>query len=124
MCCGLQKQVQTPWSTVLTCITVPIAITALIPIVLFPLEGILDTATVCAQYANNITFLLLGSFFMAVVSVLFFLSHLGKAMERWNLHLRLVYNLLISFGTGRRKILAAFMLVTAILSAVYVSRTW
>jgi uncharacterized membrane protein len=48
-------------------ISVPIAITALIPIVLFPLEGILDTATVCAQYANNITFLLLGSFFMAVV---------------------------------------------------------
>lgn len=50
---------------------VPIAITALIPIVLFPLEGILDTATVCAQYANNITFLLLGSFFMAVVCIIF-----------------------------------------------------
>ena len=62
---------------------------------------------------------------MAVVCVLIFFTFLhhtnkcSKAMERWNLHLRMVYNLLITFGTGRRRILAAFMLITAVLSAVY-----
>eukprot|EP01128_Nolandella_sp_AFSM9_P003415 TRINITY_DN146_c1_g1_i1.p1 TRINITY_DN146_c1_g1~~TRINITY_DN146_c1_g1_i1.p1 ORF type:complete len:683 (-),score=185.91 TRINITY_DN146_c1_g1_i1:169-2055(-) len=85
--------------------TLPIAITALIPIALFPMAGILSTAKVTAQYSNNIIFLLAGSFVVAL------------AIEKWNLHKRLVYLILLKVGTSKKKILAGFMIVSAVLSA-------
>lgn len=83
---------------------VPLAITALIPVVLFPLFGVLDGKTVSALYFNHVIFLFIGGFLMAF------------AMERWNLHRRIALRILILFGVSPGRILMGFMLATTILS--------
>jgi sodium-dependent dicarboxylate transporter 2/3/5 len=83
---------------------VPLAITALIPVVLFPLLGIVDGKTISALYFNHVIFLFIGGFLMAF------------AMERWNLHRRIALRILILFGVSPGRILMGFMLATAFLS--------
>ena len=72
---------------------VPIAVTALLPIVLFPL---LDVATIqdsTTPYANKVVFLFLGGFIVAF------------AMQRWNLHKRIALNVLQRVGgNGRSRV--------------------
>lgn len=46
---------------------VPMAVTSLLPIVVFPLTGVLSSSVTTAQYANEICFLLVGSFMLALV---------------------------------------------------------
>ncbi len=53
---------------------IPIAATALLPIVLFPVSGVLSTQEATAPYANHLVFLFMGGFIIAL------------AMEKWNLH--------------------------------------
>jgi len=55
---------------------IPISATALLPIVLFPAFGAISVSDVTAQYGNQIVFLMIGAFFIAI------------AMEKWDLHLR------------------------------------
>jgi len=83
---------------------VPLAITALIPVALFPLLGLVDGKTVSALYFNHVIFLFIGGFLMAF------------AMERWNLHRRIALRILILFGVSPGRILMGFMLATAFLS--------
>lgn len=83
---------------------VPLAVTALIPVALFPLFGVLDGKTVSAQYFNHVIFLFIGGFLMAF------------AMERWNLHRRIALRILILFGVSPGRILMGFMLATTLLS--------
>ncbi len=83
---------------------IPLAITALIPVVLFPLLGVVDGKTVSALYFNHVIFLFIGGFLMAF------------AMERWNLHRRIALRILILFGISPGRILMGFMLATTILS--------
>jgi sodium-dependent dicarboxylate transporter 2/3/5 len=83
---------------------VPLAVTALIPVVLFPLFGIVDGKAVSALYFNHVIFLFIGGFLMAF------------AMERWNLHRRIALRILILFGVSPGRILMGFMLATTILS--------
>jgi len=83
---------------------VPLAVTSLLPIVFFPLTGVLSTSVTTAQYANEIAFLLVGAFMLAL------------AMERWKLDKRIVYKFLGFIGTGKKRILAAIMFVTVMLS--------
>lgn len=83
---------------------VPLAITALIPVVLFPFFGVVDGKTVSALYFNHVIFLFIGGFLMAF------------AMERWNLHRRIALRILILFGVSPGRILMGFMLATAFLS--------
>lgn len=83
---------------------VPLAVTALIPVVLFPLFGILDGKTVSALYFNHVIFLFIGGFLMAF------------SMERWNLHRRIALRILILFGVSPGRILMGFMLATSLLS--------
>ena len=88
----------------------PLAITSLLPIVLYPLLGILkgkDTSTV---YMNYIIFLFLGGFMIAL------------AMERWNLHRRLALAIIGFFGGKPSRMIWGFMSATAFLS-MWISNT-
>jgi sodium-dependent dicarboxylate transporter 2/3/5 len=89
---------------------VPLAITALLPMVLFPVLGIMDGREVAPVYFNHIIFLFLGGFFVAL------------AMERWDLHRRIALKLLLLFGTKPRNLLLGFMATAAILS-MWISNT-
>lgn len=88
----------------------PIPVTALLPIVLFPAMGILTTTESSAPYASPTIFLLLGGFLIAM------------GLEKWNLHRRLALNLLIRTGNQPAMVLASVMGVTAFLS-MWISNT-
>jgi sodium-dependent dicarboxylate transporter 2/3/5 len=83
---------------------VPIAVTALLPIVVFPL---LDVATIqdsTEPYANKVVFLFLGGFIVAF------------AMQRWDLHKRIALNVLQRIGGNGRSLVGGFMLASAAVS--------
>lgn len=84
--------------------TVPLAVTALLPLALFPLLGIMSTAAVAPNYANHWVFLLLGGFFIAL------------AMQKWNLHKRLALGIISRVGVSARRLVLGFMVATAFLS--------
>ncbi len=83
---------------------VPIAVTSLLPLVLFPLLGILDGGTTAVQYFNDIIFLFIGGFILSL------------AMEKWDLHLKIAFRTLFLFGSKPYKILLGFMLTSSLLS--------
>jgi len=83
---------------------IPLAVTALLPVVLFPLFGIVDGKTISAMYFNHLIFLFIGGFMMAL------------AMERWNLHKRIAIKILVFFGISPGRILMGFMFASAFLS--------
>ncbi len=89
---------------------VPLAVTALLPVALFPLLGIMNGKAVAGTYFNHIIFLFIGGFLMAL------------AMEKWDLHRRIALRLLLWIGLSPSKILLGFMLTTAFLS-MWVSNT-
>lgn len=88
----------------------PIAVTALLPIVLFPLTGVFTVDEATAPYANKIVFLFMGGFL------------LGLGMERHNLHKRIALNLIKLTGTNPNGIILGFMLTTAFIS-MWISNT-
>ena len=83
---------------------VPLAITSLLPVALFPMVGVMDGQTVSAAYFNHVIFLFIGGFLIAL------------AMQRWNLHKRIALTILSITGTGKTRLLLGFMLATAMLS--------
>ncbi|MFN3656762.1 MAG: SLC13 family permease [Pseudolabrys sp.] len=89
---------------------IPVAATALLPIVLFPLVGIAPLAATTAPYADPIVFLFLGGFM------------LGTATQRWSLHRRLGLGIIASVGTSPGRLAAGLMLASAFLS-MWVSNT-
>ncbi len=89
---------------------IPIPATSLLPIILFPLLGALEVGKVTAEYGNQIIFLLIGGFFIAI------------AMEKWRLHVRIALFLIKTIGTSPRKTIAGFMAATAFISA-WISNT-
>ncbi|MCK5331929.1 MAG: SLC13/DASS family transporter [Candidatus Marinimicrobia bacterium] len=89
---------------------IPIPATALLPVALFPLLGIMTGKTVAATYFNHIIFLFIGGFIMAL------------AMQKWNLHRRIALRIILIIGASPRRILLGFMLATAFLS-MWISNT-
>ena len=89
---------------------VPLAATALLPVALFPLLGLMSGGEVAPLYFNHIIFLFVGGFMVAL------------AMQRWDLHRRIALRLLLLFGGCERCILTGFMLATAFLS-MWISNT-
>ena len=89
---------------------VPIAATSLLPIILFPLFGAMDTGNVTGEYGNPIIFLFIGGFFIAI------------AIEKWNLHSRIALGIVQAIGTSPRRIIGGFLFSTAFLSA-WISNT-
>lgn len=88
----------------------PIGVTALLPIVLFPLLGIMDLKSTTANYANPVIYLFFGGFV------------LGLAIEKWNLHKRIAINILRFSGNSPNRIILGSMLATALLS-MWISNT-
>ena len=85
--------------------TVPIYVTALLPLIIFPSLHVTSFTETSFNYADPIIFLFLGGFLLA------------KAVEKSNLHKRFAFNILNLFGTNPKYIVAAFMLVTWLLGA-------
>lgn len=90
--------------------SVPIAVTALLPIVLFPLTGAVDLESTTASYGHKYIFLYLGGFMLAI------------AIEKWNLHKRIALHIIKIIGTNISKIILGFMVATAFLS-MWISNT-
>lgn len=88
----------------------PLAVTSLVPLVLFPALGILNGKAVAQVYMNDIIFVFVGGFIMAL------------AMEKWNLHRRIALKLLMLIGVSPGRILLGFMLTSAFLS-MWISNT-
>ena len=89
---------------------IPVSATALLPIVLFPLLGVVPLAKATAPYADPIVFLFLGGFV------------LGIATQRWELHRRIGLGIIAAVGTSPARISAGLMLATGFLS-MWVSNT-
>jgi sodium-dependent dicarboxylate transporter 2/3/5 len=89
---------------------VPIAVTALLPIVLFPLTEIVDLETTTASYGHKYIFLYMGGFMLAI------------AIEKWNLHKRIALHIIKIIGANVSKIILGFMIATAFLS-MWISNT-
>lgn len=82
---------------------IPIPVTSLLPIILFPLSGAIEKG-VADSYADETIFLFLGGFIIAI------------ALEKWNLHRRIALHILLLVGASTQRIIMGFMLVTAFLS--------
>ena len=89
---------------------IPLAATALLPLVLFPMLGIDDLSSISQSYAHPLVFLFLGGFLLA------------RAVTVWGLDRRIALQVLHLCGPGPRRIMAGIMLVTAFLS-MWVSNT-
>jgi sodium-dependent dicarboxylate transporter 2/3/5 len=88
----------------------PIAVTALLPIILFPLSGGLSLEETTASYGHKYIFLFIGGFVLSI------------AIEKWNLHKRIALTIIRIVGTNIVQIILGFMVATAFLS-MWISNT-
>lgn len=88
---------------------IPIPVTSLLPIILFPVTGAV-TEGITSSYADNTIFLFLGGFIIAI------------AMEKWNLHLRIALGIITVVGTSTSRLVLGFMVATGFLS-MWISNT-
>jgi sodium-dependent dicarboxylate transporter 2/3/5 len=89
---------------------VPLAVTALMPLILFPLLGIMSSKEVSPNYTDHLVFLFMGGFMIAL------------AMEKWDFHKRIALVIIRFIGTSPSKIILGFMVATAFLS-MWISNT-
>lgn len=92
------------------CEAIPIAATALLPILLFPLLGVSDPGQITTAYGHHLIFLFLGGFLIAVT------------IQRWNLHRRIALHTIRLVGASPQRMILGFMLATAVLS-MWISNT-
>ncbi|HXV13896.1 MAG TPA: SLC13 family permease, partial [Candidatus Krumholzibacteria bacterium] len=76
---------------------IPLAATALIPVVLFPLLGVMDATAIASEYVNDLIFLFIGGFLLAI------------AMQEWGLHRRVALRILAWIGHSPATLLLGVM---------------
>jgi solute carrier family 13 (sodium-dependent dicarboxylate transporter), member 2/3/5 len=89
---------------------VPILVTSLLPVALFPLLGIATSREAAAPYANDLVFLFLAGFLLAA------------ALEYWESHARVAYRLVLAVGLSGRRVVLGVMLATGFIS-MWISNT-
>ena len=89
---------------------IPISVTALLPLVLFPMLNIAEIGDFSGQYTAPTIFLFMGGFLLAL------------AMQRWNLHRRVALWVLVAMGSSPKLLVLGFMIATGFLS-MWVSNT-
>ncbi len=89
---------------------VSISVTALLPLILFPLLNVMSIDDVGANYGSPIIFLFFGGFVLAL------------ALEKVNLHKRIALNIIKITGTTPNKVVLGFMIATASMS-MWISNT-
>ncbi|MDQ3015459.1 MAG: DASS family sodium-coupled anion symporter [Bacteroidota bacterium] len=89
---------------------IPLPATSLLPIILFPIMGILKLSDTTASYADPIVFLYIGGFLIAI------------AIEKTGLHKRIALHIIRSMGTSLSMIVLGFMVSTAFIS-MWISNT-
>uniref|UniRef100_A0A7C2JZQ7 SLC13/DASS family transporter n=1 Tax=Schlesneria paludicola TaxID=360056 RepID=A0A7C2JZQ7_9PLAN len=88
----------------------PMEVTSLLPLVLFPVCGVQSAKTVAGSYFSDSSFLYLGGFLLAL------------GIERWGLHRRMALHIVAFTGIGVRRIVLGFMLATFAIS-MWISNT-
>ena len=83
---------------------VPVAVTALVPLALFPLLGIVDIQDAANPYANKTIYLFFGGFLIAT------------AIQKWDLHKRIALFVLENAGSNGASLIFGFMLTAAVIS--------
>ena len=84
--------------------SLPLQVTALMPLILFPLLGVIEIGIISKEYMNKVHFLFAGGFIIAI------------AIQKWGLHKRVALNILRLSGLNANNIIASFMLASALLS--------
>ncbi|XP_014235594.1 protein I'm not dead yet-like [Trichogramma pretiosum] len=88
----------------------PMAVTSLLPLALFPVFGVLDSATTCQCYVNDTIMMFVGGLIFAI------------AIEHSKLHERIALRSMIAFGCNHKRLLGGLLCVTTFLS-MWISNT-
>ena len=83
---------------------VPVSVTALVPLALFPMLGIVDIQSAANPYANKTIYLFFGGFLIAT------------AIQKWDLHKRIALFVLEYAGSNGASLILGFMLTAAVIS--------
>ena len=89
---------------------IPIPVTSLLPLILFPLFDVMNVKMVTLAFGNEMIFLYMGGFVIAL------------AIEKTGLHRRMALNILHITGTKKSRLLLGFMISSAVMS-MWISNT-
>ena len=88
----------------------PLGVTALVPVIVFPFMNIMSAKQVAPIYMSSILMVFIGGFLVAI------------AMQRWQLHRRIALHIISAFGNSPQRLILGFMLASSLLS-MWVSNT-